>query len=249
MGETDLHRNEMMDLIVTLEDHFATDADVYVSGNILLFYEEGNRRKHVSPDALVVRNLPKLPPREYYLLWEEGKAPDVVVEITSKTTRREDRTKKLTLYRDVLKVPEYFQFDPREEYLKPPLQGHRLVGGEYVSIAPVADRIPSRLLGLHFERQGTHLRLYDPATGAYLATPRERAAAEKAARQQAEASRQQAEASRQQAEAARQSEAKARRRAEAARKREAEVRQKLEADNERLRRTLEALERRETSGD
>jgi Uma2 family endonuclease len=144
MAETDLHRQEMMDLISTLEDHFAADPNIYVSGNLLLFYEEGNKRKHVSPDTMVVRGIAKRPPREYYLLWEEGKGPDAVIEITSKTTRREDQKTKLTLYRDVLKVPEYFQFDPTQDYLKPPLQGHRLVAGEYVPIAAVDGRIPNR---------------------------------------------------------------------------------------------------------
>src|SRR3954463_2509752 len=109
----------MTDLIERLQDWFADDPRVYVTGNLLLYYERGNKRKHVSPDVFVVRGVPKLPPRDYYLLWEEGKSPDVVIEITSKTTRREDEKKKLILYRDVLKVPEYFQFDPTEDYLKP----------------------------------------------------------------------------------------------------------------------------------
>ena len=95
MGETDLHRQDMVDVIDTLADRFAAEADVYVTGNLLLFYEEGNRRKHISPDVFVVRGVPKLPPRDYYLLWKEGRSPDVVIEITSKTTRREDQKKKL----------------------------------------------------------------------------------------------------------------------------------------------------------
>jgi Uma2 family endonuclease len=194
MGETDLHRQEMIDLIETLEDHFAADPDVYVSGNILLFYEEGNRRKHVSPDALVVRGIPKHPPRLHYLLRKEGKSTDLVIEITSKTTRREDQNKKPTLYRDVLKVPEYFQFDPREEYLKPSLRGHRLVEGQYVPIEPVDGRLPSQVLGLHLERDGTHLRFFDPATGRRQLTRQERLSAEEAARRQAEARAEQAEA-------------------------------------------------------
>jgi Uma2 family endonuclease len=173
MAETDLHRQDMVDLIQTLQDHFAADPNVYVSGNLLLFYEEGNRRKHVAPDVFLVRGVPKLPPRNYYLLWEEGKAPDLVIEITSKTTRREDQTKKRTLYRDVLRIREYFQFDPTEDYLKPSLQGHRVVDGELVPIEPVAGRIPSAILGLHLERRGTELRLYDPATGRCLLTPAE----------------------------------------------------------------------------
>ena len=64
--------------------------------------------------------------RENYLIWEEGKAPDLVIELTSKSTKREDQQKKRELYRDVLRVSEYFLFDPTEDYLKPPLQGFRL---------------------------------------------------------------------------------------------------------------------------
>ena len=122
MGETDLHRNKMADLIETLEDHFSGDPDIYVSGNLLVFYECGDRRKHVSPDVFVVRGVPKKPLRDHYLICE-GKAPEFVIEVTSKSTRGEDQRKKPILYRDVLKVAEYFLFDPTEDYLKPPFQG------------------------------------------------------------------------------------------------------------------------------
>jgi Uma2 family endonuclease len=194
MAETDLHRQDMVDLIETLQDRFAADPDVYVSGDLLLFYEEGNRRRHVGPDVFVVRGVSKEPPRDHYLLWKEGKGPDVVIEITSKTTRREDQKKKLVLYRDVLKVPEYFQFDPTEDYLKPPLQGHRLVDGAYVPIDPVAGRLPSLLLGLHLERDGHELRLHDPAMGQRLRTGREQTREERAARHEAEMRARRAEA-------------------------------------------------------
>lgn len=220
MAETDLHWNDMVDVVQTLKERYRDDPNVYVGSNLLLFYEEGNRRKHVAPDAFVVRGVPKLPPRDYYLLWKEGKVPEVVIEITSKTTEREDRTKKRLLYRDVLKVAEYFQFDPTEDYLKPPLQGQRLVAGEYVDIEPVEGRLPSAILGLHLERRGVELRLYDPATGRCLLTPAERAAEEH----------------------------EARRRAEEALQREAEARQQVEAENERLRRELEALRRAQAGG-
>ena len=123
---------------------------------------------------LVALGVPKLPQRLYYLLWEEGKAPNIVIELTSRTTRGEDRRTKWELYRDVLKVPEYFLFDPFEEYLKPSMQGYRLVAGEYAPIEPVAGRLPSAELGLHLERDGTQLRLFDPATGQWLPTPANR---------------------------------------------------------------------------
>ena len=77
-----------------------------------------------------------------------------MIEITSKSTRREDQRKKKELYRDVLQVHEYFQFDPTEDYLKPPLQGFRLIEGEYVPIEPVDGRVPSEVLGLHLSGMG-----------------------------------------------------------------------------------------------
>jgi Uma2 family endonuclease len=140
MAETDLHRDLMLELIETLKHHYAGDPDVYVSGNLLLFYEPGNKRRHVAPDVFVVRGVEKRR-RDNYLVWEEGKGPDLIIELTSKTTRREDQQKKLALYRDVLKVPEYFLFDPYEDYLKPPFQGYRLVEGQYIPIEP--DRGPA----------------------------------------------------------------------------------------------------------
>jgi Uma2 family endonuclease len=151
MAETDVDRDDMVDLIQMLKDDFADHPDIYVSGNLLMFYVEGDRRKHISPDVFVVREVEKKD-RDHYLIWKEGKAPDLVVEITSKTTRREDQTKKKELYRATLKVPEYFQFDPTEDYLKPPLQGFRLIDGEYAPIKPVSGRLPSEILGLHFEQ-------------------------------------------------------------------------------------------------
>src|SRR5262249_14942183 len=132
-------------------------------------YEEGNRRKHVAPDVFVVRGVKKHN-RENYLVWAEGRAPHLVIEITSKSTRREDQKKKRGIYRDILKVTEDFLFDPRAEYLDPPLQGFRLVGEDYVPIAPIDGRSPSQVLGLHLERDGAQLRLFNPATGGHLPT-------------------------------------------------------------------------------
>jgi Uma2 family endonuclease len=172
--DSDVHRDLMSDLIRTLEDHCAADPMVHVTGNLLLYYEEGNKRKRVAPDVFVIRGVAKRD-RDYYLLWVEGKAPDIVIELTSDTTRSEDLKKKTTLYRDVLKIPEYFLFDPLQDYLKPPMQGYRLVEGQYRPIEPVEGRLPSEVLGLHLERYDSELRLFDPATGRRLPTLRERA--------------------------------------------------------------------------
>src|SRR6266851_3070203 len=87
MAETDWHRILMTALIQTLDAWYAKNKKVYVSGNLLIFYEQGNKRKHVSPDVFVVKGVAKNP-RPNFLVWEEKKAPDVVIELTSSSTRR-----------------------------------------------------------------------------------------------------------------------------------------------------------------
>ena len=117
--------------------------------------------------------------------------------------------------------------------LKPPLQGFRLIEGEYLPIEPVDGRLPSEILGLHLQRDGKKLRLFDPATGSQLATPREgRELAERrtvAERQRAEAAEAERDAARQRIEAA-----------EAAK-------QRLAEENERLRQEIEAFRRRSSN--
>ena len=193
MAETDRHRRLMLDLIHALERWFKDDRDVYVSGNLLLFYEEGNKRRHVSPDVFVVFGVPKWE-RLNYLLWEEGRGPNVVIELTSSSTRHEDTRKKFELYRDVLRVPEYFLFDPFGDYLNPRFQGYRLAAGRYRPMRLQDGRLRSRQLGLWLEPDGNALRLFDPATGGRLPTMTEvEATADRARAAEAELERLRAE--------------------------------------------------------
>ncbi|MFO0938492.1 MAG: Uma2 family endonuclease [Gemmataceae bacterium] len=178
MAETDFHRKLMFRVIETLIAWFAKSPDVYVTGNLLLFYEKGNKRKHVAPDCMIVKGVPNHD-RQNFLLWDEGKGPNVVIEITSKTTMKEDQGIKRELYRNVLKVPEYFQFDPKSEYLFPSFQGHRLINGEYVPIEPTEGRLVSEELGLHLERDGEELRFWNPITKDWLPTSDEQLALER----------------------------------------------------------------------
>lgn len=110
VAETDIHRNLMAELIGELEAFYQHDPTVYVSGNLLLYYEKGNTKKNVSPDVFVVKGIPK-EERRVYKLWEEGKAPDVVFELSSRRTWGDDLQKKWRLYAR-LGVQEYYIFDP-----------------------------------------------------------------------------------------------------------------------------------------
>lgn len=200
LAETPIHRDNLLDAVKTLDWFFANDPLAYVSGNMLAYYEQGNRRKRVSPDVFVALGVEKARPRDAYFVWLEPHGPNVVIELTSKSTRREDLKTKMAIYQDKMPVPEYFLFDPREEYLEPSLQGYRLRGGVYVPIESVGGRLPSEELGLELDRGGEWLRFYDPASGGWLPTLQERLIAETAQRQQAEAERERELAARQHAE-------------------------------------------------
>jgi Uma2 family endonuclease len=239
MAETDLHRDLMMALIQRLQAWFAADPMIYVSGNLLLFYIPGNKRKHLAPDVFVVKGVAKRR-RENYLIWEEGKGPDFVIEVTSSSTRKEDIKKKFELYRDVLKVAEYFLFDPLGDYLSPPLRGYRLVNAGYQPIVAEQGRFWSEELGLFLWKDGSDLKLYEPASNQWLLAPDEDLTQQILARQQAEEARLQAEQARLQAE-------QARLEAEQARLQEVLARKRAEAEVDDLRRQLEALRRGPTT--
>jgi Uma2 family endonuclease len=208
MAESEFQLIPLLYAVAALRTHFQEQANVYVGGNMFIYYEEGNRAAVVAPDVFVVIGTPKYV-RSSYLLWQEPKGPDFVLEITSDSTRRKDQDEKPKTYA-ALGVREYFQYDPTGDYLVPRLQGARLVEGTYqplsTTVLPTgALTLHSDVLGLDLCFEGDSFHFYNPATSQKLLTYEE---AEQA-RQQAEQARQQAEAQARQ-EAARRQAAEAR---------------------------------------
>ena len=168
----------------SLRLHFRDRSDVYVAGNLLIYHEEGNPKARVAPDVFVVLGVPNRD-RSSYFLWEERKAPDFVLEITSRSTRREDQGRKRELYRR-LGVTEYWQHDPTGDYLDPPLQGLRLTGGSYRPIpgagsADGSNAMTSRVLRLELRLVDGELRFHDSVTSRNLLTLEETDDARRAA--------------------------------------------------------------------
>ena len=201
-----------------LDRYYQDRDDVYVVGNLLVYYQQGDGSKSVSPDLMVVFGAPKHL-RSSYRVWEEPKAPDFVLGIASESTYRTDRGEKRDTYA-AMGVVEYWQYDPVGSYLDPPLLGFRLVEGRYVPIPAVSQEggllvLRSEVLGLELHlspgapvREALHF--YDPVRGEYLRTYRE-------------------------ADRAREEEAQARREAEARLREEQAARQALEAELRDLR--------------
>ena len=202
--------------------HYGERADVYVSADLLIYYEEGNPRVSVAPDVFVVFGVEDRM-RGNYKVWEEGKGPDFVLEVASPNTWREDVETKPGVYAG-LGVKEYFLYDPRSEYLTPRLQGYRLVDGEYERLTAVEsiDRtltLSSEVLGLELRASaGGEMRFHDPARGEDLLSHAEERVArleEAAARHEEAAAYREESAARQAAERRADREAVARRAAEA----------------------------------
>ncbi|MFM7200539.1 MAG: Uma2 family endonuclease [Myxococcota bacterium] len=166
MGETDLHIRESAWTVVSLQRWFADRQDVYVSRNILLYYVEGDIHKVCSPDVLVTFGRPP-GLRRTYKTWVEGKMPDIVMEITSRKTRKNDVVLKRELYAS-LGVREYVLFDPEHEYLSPPLMLLRLVHDQYVETPSQNGSVFSEVLNMRIYEENTRLRLQCLESGKLL---------------------------------------------------------------------------------
>lgn len=165
MGETDLHIILITELFNTLKTHFNNAPDVKVIADMMFYYEEGNPQKCISPDVMVIKGIGKHL-RRVYKLWDE-KIPDVIFEISSRKTWREDIQKKYTLYQS-LGVKEYYIFDPEYKYLAEPLLAHHLKDGKFKPVKVKKGRIFSPSLNLEIVDTGETLRLYNPEAKEFL---------------------------------------------------------------------------------
>src|SRR5262245_46000803 len=111
---------------------YSRHAEVYVGADQFIYYEPGEVKKRVAPDGYVCFGVPKEPERDVWRTWEEGVAPRLVIEVSSKDSRKEDREVKLPLYRDILRCHEYLIYDePRDELLL-----YRRAGEEFALVEP-----------------------------------------------------------------------------------------------------------------
>ncbi len=152
---------------------FANHEDVKVFGNCMLYYEEGNSRKVISPDLMVCFGLEKIPPR-VYKLWETKIVPSVVIEFASETTWLNDVSTKLALYQK-LGVEEYYIYDVEYAHLPTALMAYRLDDDVLTEIEVGDKRIFSESIGLELVDTGETLRFFNPETNEFLMTMEEMA--------------------------------------------------------------------------
>jgi len=169
--ESDLHRQQMDLLIDCLEWWWRDRNDFYASGNLTIYFspDQIKSRDFRGPDFFVVLGTERKP-RKSWMLWaENGKYPNVIVEILSESTAAIDRGLKKQLYQDIFRTPDYFWFDP--ETLE--FAGFHIVDGQYQPLEPNPQGwLWSQQLELYLGIHEGKLRFFT-AEGQLLPTPTE----------------------------------------------------------------------------
>ena len=186
LSETGLHHH--------LKQFLGNPETTIVSGEKYITVQRGDDRRF--PDLMVAFGVDPAAYREDngYIISEQGKPPDLVLEIASEGTGHIDIGEKREFY-EGLGIPEYWRFDATGEFHRTRLAGDRLVEGRYepVAVEEVEDGVlqgHSAVLNLNWRWEQGRLACHDPATGRHIATfedERARADREQEARLDAEA--------------------------------------------------------------
>ncbi|MCC5636698.1 Uma2 family endonuclease [Nostoc sp. CHAB 5844] len=186
--ETELHLRQIILLFKCLEWLWRDRNDFYAAGNLTIYYSWNKRKdEHFrGPDFFVVLDTERKTRKSWVVWEEEGKYPNVILEILSESTAKTDKNSKKTLYQNTFRTPDYFWFDPETQEFA----GFHLVDGQYQVLEPNAQgHLWSQQLGLYLGIHEGLLRFFTSA-GQLVLTPEEAAESE---RQQKELAQERAE--------------------------------------------------------
>jgi Uma2 family endonuclease len=168
MGETSIHIDLIADFLKILKLFFKRREDVFLSGNMNLYYTEGNPNKWCAPDLLVAFGVPNHK-RSSYQVWKEKVFPQVIFEVASNMTWDNDVGKKYKDY-ETFGVEEYYILDPEFAYLPAPLMAFHRQGERLIAVPVKDEKIFSPRLGLEIVRTENTFRLFNPQTNEFLRT-------------------------------------------------------------------------------
>jgi Uma2 family endonuclease len=171
--ETELHLRQIILLLKCLEWLWRDKNDFYAAGNLSIYYSPRQRKSEYfrGPDFFVVRGTERKIRKSWVVWQEDGKYPNVIVEILSPKTADTDKNLKKQIYQDTFRTPDYFWFDP--DTLE--FAGFHLVDGEYQPLEPNAQgHLWSQQLNLYLGNHQGLLRFFTSA-GKLVPTPEEEA--------------------------------------------------------------------------
>jgi Uma2 family endonuclease len=186
--ETKQHYEQLAVLVSHLEWRWRDHRDFFIGANLTVYYshEQLWYRRFCGPDFFLVRDVdPRSRPS--WVVWDEdGRYPDLIIELLSDSTAHVDQNEKKRLYQSTFRTPEYFWFSPATAEFA----GFRLTARCYEPI-PVNERgwRWSEVLGLFLGVRDGRLRYFEP-DGTLVLGPEESALREM---QRAEQERERAE--------------------------------------------------------
>jgi Uma2 family endonuclease len=157
--ETYLHLQQMMLLIKCLDWLWRDRQDFFAAGNLTIYYSPHQKKseKFRGPDFFVVLGTERKPRKSWVVWEEEGKYPNIIIEILSPKTAKSDRGLKKQIYQDTFRTADYFWFDP--DTLE--FQGFQLIQGQYQELQPNQEgRLWSQQLGLYLGIHNSQLRFF-----------------------------------------------------------------------------------------
>ncbi len=128
------HRDAINLLVELIRFLFLGRTDFFAGGNMFLYYStrQMRNRDFNGPDVFLVKDVDGSYDRQYWAVWDEdGRYPNLIIELLSPTTAVVDRTTKKDVYERTFHTPEYFLYDPESHTL----QGWRL--DQHLRYAPI----------------------------------------------------------------------------------------------------------------
>ena len=171
--ESSLHYMQLLLLVTCLEWAWQERDDFFIGANLTIYFsrQQLKNRDFRGPDFFLVKNTTR-EPRNSWVVWEEdGRYPDLIIELLSDSTANVDRTTKLDLYAERFHTPEYFYFSPQTLEFA----GFRLNFNQYRPIPPNDQEwLWSESLGFFLGIHNGQLR-YFSLEGSIIPTPQEAA--------------------------------------------------------------------------
>ncbi|MCX5936426.1 MAG: Uma2 family endonuclease [Pseudanabaena sp. LacPavin_0818_WC45_MAG_42_6] len=192
LAETSVHADAIIATVAVLRNYLAenfSERSPVVLADQFLYYAQSFSRLRVAPDVMVIFDI-KQQPYDNYKIWETGKIPSIIFEMTSESTQAHDQLKKRELYESI-GVLEYWLFEPKGEWIPEKLRGYRRQANlpekeeDALVYGAIADGL-SQVLGLRLEIEGSLINFYRQDNGEKLLIPSELFAALQTQTQRAE---------------------------------------------------------------
>lgn len=171
--ESDLHREQIELLIRLIKWWWRERQGFYATGNLTIYFSPNQKKSEDfrGPDFFVVLDTEKKDRKSWVVWQEDGKYPNVIIELLSDSTAVVDRGLKKQIYQNTFRTPDYFWFHP----VTLEFQGFHILDGQYHDLIPTPEGwLWSQQLDMYLGVVERKLRFFTP-DGQLVLLPEEEA--------------------------------------------------------------------------